>query len=445
MKTWDPRIELAEYLDEEGNFTEQGKLELEAYSQKYYRDFEEKKKENFAIRDRMIASINNLLSSKTEGYAKEIEKIVAGSEYARFAAQFNCIRDFQTSSAINSIETSAGVVPTIYGIVESIEEYVELKMLALHCFRRIQMMRPNEEVYTLFNELIDRKVSLYFIVQTLREAKLGDKGYVCHKLGEIYKTLGLVGEAEVMISLSRKEYSSIEPSYSFDGEAERKKTAGLKICFVSCVNDQRMYDECLYYISNLLVPDGVEVDSFCVTEAKSMTSGYNEAMRSFRADVYVFLHQDVNIINPYFIEDLMEILETDEKIGVVGMVGSPKLPPDAVMWHGARVGALYRTDSVVKYGKKTEERFSGVIDVEAVDGLLIATNKGILFREDIFDGWDFYDASICEEYRKQGYRVVVPDQCVPWVIHDDGLMNLYSYGKYRQLFLEEYYGKKYSF
>ncbi len=51
---------------------------------------------------------------------------------------------------------------------------------------------------------------------------------------------------------------------------------------------------------------------------------------------------------------------------------------------------------------------------------------------------DFYDASVCAEYRRRGLKVVVPKQETPWVIHDDGMMNLYSYGKYRKLFIENY-------
>ena len=77
-------------------------------------------------------------------------------------------------------------------------------------------------------------------------------------------------------------------------------------------------------------------------------------------------------------------------------------------------------------------------DVEAVDGLLMVTKEDLPWREDLFDGWDFYDVSQSFEFRKKGYRVVVPEQKKPWCAHDDGTMNLWSYDGYRKIFLTEY-------
>jgi hypothetical protein len=77
-------------------------------------------------------------------------------------------------------------------------------------------------------------------------------------------------------------------------------------------------------------------------------------------------------------------------------------------------------------------------NVETVDGFLMVTNRDISWREDIFDGWDFYDASQCAEYRRSGYKIVVPRQNSPWTAHDDGIINIYNYDKYRRIYLEEY-------
>ena len=76
--------------------------------------------------------------------------------------------------------------------------------------------------------------------------------------------------------------------------------------------------------------------------------------------------------------------------------------------------------------------------LEAVDGLLIATQKDLPWREDIFTGWDFYDISQSMEYRKAGYKVVVPQMKYPWCLHDDGFVNLETYFKWRDVLLKEY-------
>ena len=76
-----------------------------------------------------------------------------------------------------------------------------------------------------------------------------------------------------------------------------------KICFIMCSNDEFLARECQIYIEQLLVPENYEVEVLVVKDAKSMTSGYNEAMRASDAKYKVYLHQDVLILNRGFIYD----------------------------------------------------------------------------------------------------------------------------------------------
>ncbi len=64
----------------------------------------------------------------------------------------------------------------------------------------------------------------------------------------------------------------------------------------------------------------------------------------------------------------------------------------------------------------------------------MATQYDILWREDIFDKWDFYDASQCMEFIKRGYRIVVPKQVKPWCVHDCGILNLKDYDNEKEKF-----------
>jgi hypothetical protein len=195
-----------------------------------------------------------------------------------------------------------------------------------------------------------------------------------------------------------------------------------------------MYEEeCLRYINRLRVPEGYEIEQLSVWEATSMTSGYNEAMRASDAKYKVYLHQDVFLINKNFIEDLLKVFE-DETVGMVGMVGAPKMPKDCVMWAGDRIGYTYSENGASNMGNGAKP----YSEVEAVDGLLIATQVDIPWREDVFTGWDFYDASQSTEFRKKGYKVVVPYMERPWCLHDDGFINLENYFKWRDVFKKEY-------
>ena len=80
------------------------------------------------------------------------------------------------------------------------------------------------------------------------------------------------------------------------------------------------------------------------------------------------------------------------------------------------------------------------IEVEAVDGLCIATQYDINWREDLFDGWHLYDTSICKEFGRAGYKVVIPNQKNDfWCIHCPKEKPLDpKYRRYQKIFLKEY-------
>lgn len=99
-----------------------------------------------------------------------------------------------------------------------------------------------------------------------------------------------------------------------------------KICFLICVNDNLFFEECVRYIQWLEVPDGVDVEILEIREAGSMASGYNEGMNSSDAKYKIYMHQDVFIVNRYFIYDIISIFKANMDIGVIGLVGSPVAP-----------------------------------------------------------------------------------------------------------------------
>lgn len=210
-----------------------------------------------------------------------------------------------------------------------------------------------------------------------------------------------------------------------------------KICFILCVNNEEYEKEALFYISRLKIPKGYEIEIYSVWEAACMTAGYNEAMRSSDAKYKVYLHQDVFIVNTNFLLELLGIF-TDKKIGMIGMVGSLSLPESAIMWFGERVGKIISNNGYCSELVSFTEIEDAYQEVEAVDGLLIATQYDIPWREDIFKKWDFYDISQCMEFRKAGYKIVVPKMAEPWVIHDNGILNFTYYNEERKKFKEVY-------
>lgn len=209
-----------------------------------------------------------------------------------------------------------------------------------------------------------------------------------------------------------------------------------KICFIICVNNDLFYEECVRYIQTLYVPEGMQLEVLAVKEAVSMAAGYNEGMNSSNAKYKIYMHQDVFIINRYFIYDIVSIFSSDAQIGMIGMVGNATIPKNGVMWSEERVkyGSIDIPWEEYRYDKK-----DGMWDVACIDGLLMATQYDIPWREELFDGWDFYDISHSCEMKNREYRVVVPVQNCSWYLHDDKpVLQLWDYNKYRKIFMENY-------
>lgn len=211
-----------------------------------------------------------------------------------------------------------------------------------------------------------------------------------------------------------------------------------KICFICCTNNLVYEKECRRYIEDLFVPEGMQLETNMLREAKSMTAAYNEAMMQSDAKYKVYLHQDVLIWNQNFIFDMLDIFE-NKNIGMFGVLGGNDIPDDGVLYRSWNIGMTYACDTQDAGIKQGENPKPGSYqEVEAIDGMMMATQYDITWREDLFQGWDFYDISQSFEFRKQGYVVAVPYQKEPWCMHDCGRSKLQAYNQGRKILLQEY-------
>lgn len=218
------------------------------------------------------------------------------------------------------------------------------------------------------------------------------------------------------------------------------KDAG-KICFITCVNDEDWYGECRLYLRHLHLPSGMEAEYLPIRGASSMCGGYHEAMDQSDAKYKVYLHQDTLVVNKHLVRDLLRIFE-DAAIGLVGVIGCRSLPRSGVWWDGlrtyGRVLHACEPESVVDSMCRQPEGLYQ--EVEAVDGLFLATQYDLPWRADLFTGWHLYDTSACMEMKRKGYKVVVPNQSEDfWCIHCPKEKPLVSeYKAYQKIFVKEY-------
>ncbi|MCC0644153.1 MULTISPECIES: glycosyltransferase family protein [unclassified Clostridioides] len=213
-----------------------------------------------------------------------------------------------------------------------------------------------------------------------------------------------------------------------------------KICFITCVNDERLYEECLVYINSLDIPKDFSIETIALRGANSIASAYNKAMREVDAKYKVYLHQDTFIINKNFIYDILDIFNKNIDVGMIGVAGVKDIPVSGVWWDSDnKVGKVYdsHTGRMDIYEFNS---FEGDFDtVMAIDGLIMITQYDILWREDKFDGWHFYDLSQSMEFNQNNYKVIIPKQDKPWCMHDSGIANISNgYDEYRIKFVKEY-------
>lgn len=224
-----------------------------------------------------------------------------------------------------------------------------------------------------------------------------------------------------------------------------------KFCFIICTNNEILLSESMHYLSHLVIPDGYTTDILTVTDAKSMTLGYNEAMEASDAKYKIYMHQDVLILNRYFLSDVLSIFSSDASIGLIGMTGYTSVSADGVMWHAdEKLGTPYRRKD--SYPPLSDYRYSlsedGYRPAALVDGFLMVTANDYPWDTQNLTGWDFYDACQSLAFLLHGRKIVVPVQRHPWCMHDDGgLLNMMEYNKYRLKFMQtyrEFLGKRYS-
>jgi hypothetical protein len=216
-----------------------------------------------------------------------------------------------------------------------------------------------------------------------------------------------------------------------------------KIAFIICYNDELYMSECVRYINRLNIPGGVKSDIIGIQDADSMCAGYNAAMIDSDAKYKVYMHQDVFILNENFIADIIKVFRENPDYGLLGMVGTERYVKDG--------DYVYAWDEGVFRGGRLADEFVADVDVEkltqmeAVDGMMLATQYDLPWREDVFHGFDFYDISQCMEFRKAGYKVGVPHQGFPWCLHDCGVSNVVKYDRYRRIFCDVYRELGYEF
>lgn len=334
---------------------------------------------------------------------------------------------------IYAMEQKQGILPwEIAGKeMEEIREwYYQLKFMV----RRIDMGVSDEEA--LMSYIENENISAIALGEMIKQ--------MCFFHQRVYGYL-----VEFFAKYGRNEYQVFfEKLWSGRKEndahrLERKKVRVTeKIAFIFAVNDERMYQEAIYYVKKLKVPENMEIEIVPVRGAKSIAAAYNQGMERTDAKFKVYLHQDTMIVDPYFVYEICDIFQNEE-IGMIGVAGASYTPENGIWW-GAKQEEVYINvyqDTIIEHGISyryaSEEEY---VEAKVIDGVMMVTQYDIPWREELFQGWHFYDVSQSLEFCKRNYKIVIPKSENVWCLHEQKWNKEFAkdYMVAREVFLEEY-------
>jgi hypothetical protein len=204
-----------------------------------------------------------------------------------------------------------------------------------------------------------------------------------------------------------------------------------KFAFIACVNDPAQYAICARHLDALRLPPGFTAEQIPVEGARGMAEGYNSALRRTDARYKVYLHQDTFVRDPDLLFHLLDLFR-EPRVGLVGVVGATQLPQSGVWFHAGlhsfgqvweyrRGGGLWYLLGPLNQRREHLMRFRPVRrpyqPVVVADGLFLATQYDLPWREDLDFGFIYYEGPQCLEFLKAGHQVVVAHQETVWCMH----------------------------
>jgi len=183
----------------------------------------------------------------------------------------------------------------------------------------------------------------------------------------------------------------------------------VKFSIICSVYRREDFERWVLPAAQLLTDDIVEVAT-----KSNLMAALNRGTLMARHRVKVYIHDDVEILEPKAFRAQLEAALQDPSVGMVGAIGSTTL--DRVpWWHEPTIWGWIRHGRnhhlVSEYGNPV---LVDAVEVKAVDGICYATTNDLWLPEETYRGFHFYDmeASLLMAKRCKK-RVVV----APWRLH----------------------------
>ena len=188
------------------------------------------------------------------------------------------------------------------------------------------------------------------------------------------------------------------------------------------------------YLDAIDVPQGYAVELIEVPSGGNVADTYQRAMEQSDAKYKVYLSPGSILLRLNFFEEMLRIFTQDPAIGIIGLIGAKQLSTSGVLVKSMFIkGRLVFSDDTVFFGEDIE---GDMEEVMAVSGDLVATQYDIPWRRDLFHTDCFWAEAQCIEFRRVGYRSVVPRQKEAWLLA--GTKEIQYDEVSREVFLDTY-------
>ncbi|MBQ7453830.1 MAG: glycosyltransferase, partial [Selenomonadaceae bacterium] len=184
-------------------------------------------------------------------------------------------------------------------------------------------------------------------------------------------------------------------------------------------------------LEKVIVPKKFSLKINSLTDANKYAA-YDKARRASDAKYKIYLDENIIITNENFLTELLEIFESDKKIGAVGTSGAIELSTRGVSFNSRKRGGK------IFFGEQNDKLndWKNFGEAQILDSFFFATQYDLPWHHDLFADNLFGMQAQCVEFKRAGYKVLIARQDKPWISYCGGNINLDEPS--RQKFLDEY-------
>ena len=170
-------------------------------------------------------------------------------------------------------------------------------------------------------------------------------------------------------------------------------------------------------VQELYLPKDFEIDLIVSEYKGSLVESFQFGQDYSSAKYKIYIPPKSDILNKYFLRDVIRIFNSNKNVGVIGVVGGEKLSTTGRL----ELSANLFGNILLKSGEKTNLLMPDFFyrEVCFLSDDFLATQYDIKWRMDLLHGDNCWGISQTQEFRRKGFFAVVPHQYSPWIMRTE--------------------------